>query len=695
MSLNKFTNTSTGFDLQLDIGCDEIKANNVITDNIDTTTINGLPPGGGSGVQNPLTSDLKLGGFAIIEPLASLSPGLNIDQLDTAKKIDLKVGGVAKVVVKNGEVELKENLNMNQKQINDVSLITNTTAPLGLVGSTGTTAVVLDPDPANSFNVLGQSDIRLISNTDVILQSNTGFVDLNSNITRVNVGGVPKLQVDASETTSSNNINMGDNEIQNLGKITSSADLTLTPTGNVIATSNLDMTSNQIDNVTRLDSGLSNAILSVVGRDRVDIGVPGATRLEVENSRVYISQFANLNLGDKIVWVKANEMPSGGVFQPDTTYVFVGSRTTSSSFTLPENCKICGTGKNNSFINYTGATSLFISNDNNLSICEITLTSSDNAGRILSAINLGQDKTIDMTRVQLRNCKNGMTIVGYDLVDLNNCIFTFFESGSLTPIGINFNDNSKVQLSSCEFLRWFQEGGVPASTFFNGSMLKFGGALNALNLNGCFFHPQYDQDGINLSALLSAIEGTITSNTFIDINLNTPTFQVLVPPIASLASKYVIESNSIYPNLKSQVTYVLSAVNTLATDLSVNNPNVINHNNLALPLAIQFSTITPGGLITYTKKRSANFMIVATCNLELVSGTNNRIGLGLFVNGSEVPLAYSYVNLSASGSANQKSATLSFTGQANQNDTFQLSVFNATAANNVIVNDINFAGIEI
>ena len=143
------------------------------------------------------------------------------------------------------------------------------------------------------------------------------------------------------------------------------------------------------------------------------------------------------------------------------------------------------------------------------------------------------------------------------------------------------------------------------------------------------------------------------------------------------------------------MTYVLSAVNTVATDLSVNNPNVINHNNLALPLAIQFATIGTNGLITYTKKRSANFMIVATCNVELVSGINNRIGLGLFVNGAEVPLAYSYVNLSASGSANQKSVTLSFTGQANLNDTFQLSIFNSTASNNVIVNDINFAGIEI
>jgi hypothetical protein len=691
MSLNKFFDTNTGFNiLKMNIGADEVKCNNIDTTNINTTTINGVPPVGG--VQNPLTENLKLGGFAIVEEIG-LSPSLNIDQLDNTKDIKLKIAGISKVDVKDNEISFNENINMNQNQINDVSLITNT-APLGLVGQSGTSAVVLDPDPSNSFNVLGQSDIKLQTNTDVILQSNTGFIDLNSNITRVNVGGITKLQVDGSETTSSNNINMGDNEIQNLGKITSSSNLTLTPNNNVICSTDLDMSNNQIDNVSRVDSGLANAILNLVGRDRVDIGIGGGGRMEIEDTRVLISQFANLDIQSKIIYVQPNTMPSGGVFFADTTYIFVGSRTTSTSFTLPTNCKIMGTGKNNSTINYTGAGSLFTTTDNNLDIENITLTSSNNAGILLTASNLGQDKTINLTRLQIRNAKNGMNINGYDLVDLNNCLFTFFESGSPSPIGISFGNNSKVQLSSCEFLRWFQEGGTPSTTFFNGDMLKFGGILNALNINGCFFHPQYDQNGINTTFITTAIEGTITSNTFIDINLNTPTFNVLVvnPIIAPI---YVIEGNSIYPNLKSQVSFILTAVNTTATDLSVNNPNVINTNNLALPLVAQFATLGTNGLITYTKKRSGNFMIVATCNIELVSGTNNRIGLGLFVNGAEVPLAYSYINLSASGSANQKSATFSFTGQANLNDTFQLSVFNATTNNNVIVNDINFAGIEI
>jgi hypothetical protein len=352
-------------------------------------------------------------------------------------------------------------------------------------------------------------------------------------------------------------------------------------------------------------------------------------------------------------------------------------------------------GKNNSRIDFNGGGTLFSSVDANISVSDITLTSSNTTGKLFDLSNVAKDKTIDMTGLQIRNTYNGMLIDGYDLVDMLNCVFTYFQSGSPTPVGVKMSNNSKVQFTSCEFLRWFQEGGTPATTAFVGNMLEFNTSVNAYNITSSFFHPQFDQNGIDLSNVTSTIEGTISANTFIDINLNTGGgFLVLnIPPV--VATNAIVESNSIYPNLKSQVTYVLSAVNTLATDLSVTNPNVINHNNLALPLAIQFATIGTNGLITYTKKRTSNFMIVATCNLELVAGTNNRVGLGLFVNAVAVPLAYSYVNLSASGVANQKSVTLSFTGTANQNDTFQLSVFNATANNNVIVSDVMFGGIEI
>ena len=66
MSLNKFTDTAKGYSLELDIGADEIKANQMETTNIDLVTINSEPyppvaPAAGSvfeiqqvGAYNPL-----------------------------------------------------------------------------------------------------------------------------------------------------------------------------------------------------------------------------------------------------------------------------------------------------------------------------------------------------------------------------------------------------------------------------------------------------------------------------------------------------------------------------------------------------------------------------------------------------------------------------------------------------------------
>jgi hypothetical protein len=454
----------------------------------------------------------------------------------------------------------------------------------------------------------------------------------------------------------------------------------------------LNMNNNNIDNVNQVSSSGTLTLLGALG-NRCDIGVAGATRLEVEDTRVFISQFADLNIQDKILYVQPNTMPP--VFTPDTVYIFVGSRNTSNSYVLPANVKICGLGKNDSFINFNGGGTLFSAVDENLSVADITLTSSNNTGKLFDLTNAPQDKTINMKNLQIRNAKNGMSIVGYDLVDLNNCIFTYFESGSPTPVGVSVVNCSKLQLSSCEFLRWFQEGGTPATTFFNGNMLNLSGTLNALNLTGSFFHPQYDQNGIDTTFLAGVIEGTISSNTFIDINLNTGGgFQVLnLNP--TIAPSYVVEGNSIYPNLRSQVTYVLSATNTTPTDLSVNNPNALNTGGLAIGLVTQFATLTTAGLITYLKKRSANFIITASANLQVVAGgANQQVGLGLRVNGVDVPLAYSYITLDSAGTE-PKQCTLNFTGLANQNDTFELTIFNASGNNNVIASYVNFAGIEI
>jgi len=605
-------------------------------------------------------------------------------------------GGHINLYDRRGVKPMTGTMNMNQNQIENVNVINNTSANLQIIGQSSQSAIELDPNPTDGININANTkNINVIANGDLLLKSNTSFLDIDSNLIRFLNAGVPAGQIDAAQWEIFKNVSMTNNNIININD--ASANRVLTDTlesqlgGDITSNNNIDMNNNNISNVNQVSSSGILTLLGALG-NRCDIGVGGATRLEVEDTRVFISQFADLNIHGQVIWVKPNTMPN--FFQGDTTYIFVGSRNTSNNYVLPANVKIMGTGKNNSIINYNGGSSLFSSVNENLSVSDITLTSSNNSGKLFDCSNVAQDKTINMTNVQIRNTKNGMQTVGYDLIDLNNCIFTYFESGSPSPVGVKITDCSKLQLSSCEFLRWFQEGGTPATTFFNGNMLDLNGTLNALNITGSFFHPQYDQNGIDTTLVSSVIEGTISSNTFIDINLNTPAFQVLVVN-PTIAPSYVIEGNSIYPNLRSQVTYVLSATNTTQTDLSTNNPNTLNTAGLAIGLVTQFATLTTGGLITYLKKRSANFIITASANLEVVAGgAGQQVGLGLRVNGVDIPLAYSYVTLDSAGTA-PKQCTLNFTGLANQNDTFELTIFNASGNNNVIASYVNFAGIEI
>ena len=274
-----------------------------------------------------------------------LSGGINASHFLTLKAHRF---GLNNIVVKDLNTTFEKNIDMNQNQINDVSLITNTTAPLGFVGSSGTSAMVLDPDPSNSFNVLGQSDIKLQSNTDVILQSSTGFVDLNSNITRVNVGGIPKLQVDASETTSSNNINMGDNEIQNVGKITSSADLTLTPSNNVVCSTDLDMSNNSLLNGFGLNTQFLLASSQIETSQIISVGLgqqnyvanphiftadgtPATQQLEINN--VELSAFKPLNMnngGINNVSSINGITPVGGLYASTSAGILINNTTLTS-----------------------------------------------------------------------------------------------------------------------------------------------------------------------------------------------------------------------------------------------------------------------------------------------------------------------------------------------------------------------------
>jgi hypothetical protein len=289
MSLNKFFNTGTGLDIDLRIGADEVKANNMQTQNIDTFTINGVPYLPGSGVTNPLTSNLKLDGFAIIEELASLSPSLNIDQLNNTKDIKLKIGGISKVDVKNNEITLNENLNMDNHEIKNVSVIDNSSGAIQIIGSSTTSAVEVDPNPSIGVNLTTSSkDINIISSNDLLLKSVSSILDVDSNLIRFISTGVPQGQIDAvGGWELANTLNMTNNNIINVNTSNTqqtqtelivkptAGQLPITATNGVLLTENnlpggeifesnvtenksyktLNMNNNTINNVLNINSG--------------------------------------------------------------------------------------------------------------------------------------------------------------------------------------------------------------------------------------------------------------------------------------------------------------------------------------------------------------------------------------------------------------------------------------------------------
>jgi hypothetical protein len=110
---------------------------------------------------------------------------------------------------------LNNNLNMNNNQIDNVSVVNNGLGPLALIGSSLSSSVVIDPDPSNSVVIGGPNDVVVSSNNDVNIISNAGIVNVNSNITNVNVGGTPRLTIDASEVGIGNTLNLNTNDITN------------------------------------------------------------------------------------------------------------------------------------------------------------------------------------------------------------------------------------------------------------------------------------------------------------------------------------------------------------------------------------------------------------------------------------------------------------------------------------------------
>ena len=393
----------------------------------------------------------------------------------------------------------------------------------------------------------------------------------------------------------------------------------------------------------------------------------------------------------------AADLPA--VLLADTTYIINGQISTSQAITsVGENSAIIGrSNRDSDKLTYTGLGTFITITDVNFALRNLTLTSNTINTNILTATNYsaggfndGRLKTLSIFTCQFRNCFDILDVNGYDLVDINNTLFFYCTP---TNFGCRFQSTSKLEFSSCELIRWFDETTIPAPSGFgttsmielsaNGAQSGFG----AINISSCILHPQVTQYGINISDLSTTGFGTISANTFINVGLTTGVVDLVDYDIQN---SFIVQANQGIKNQNSKGT--LSIVGNLNDlDTGTTNPQVLNEINVGgsftnaptFPVTNRVITSGPDCSFTYNNKNDGNFFVVVTGTVEMTG--DGFIACRVRANGVAIPFAIGYPEI-RQGRA--QSFTFSVIGSAVVGDVFDVEFEALTTAGVPQLNDI-------
>lgn len=393
---------------------------------------------------------------------------------------------------------------------------------------------------------------------------------------------------------------------------------------------------------------------------------------------------------------QATDLP--GALQSNTIYVIHGNISTPNTVTVNnDNCAIIGATRDKDSLTYTGTGTFITVTDVNFTFKSIKISAP--TGTVFAASNVnplspplyGRTKVITMQDCQFRNCLNGLQISGFDLIDLSNCLFWYFTGSA----GNVFASVSKLEISSCEFIRWYDE--ATATTYSTGNMIELQGLVGvnfgAVNINGCIIHPQQTQSGIFINTNTLTNFGTISSNTFVNTGLTTGNVFSPVIPVVGLPdySQTYTETYDVFANqgiLNSTSGTVNTLVNnvTVTTITTASTPVVINTGGGATLQAAVRYTVAAGGRSTYTGSKQVYVSLHASLTYEKQGGGTDTYNFFFYKNGTLLPGSQTQVvggtGTSASGAISMIYGTL-----MNQNDYIEIYVENVGGTNDILIKD--------
>jgi len=448
----------------------------------------------------------------------------------------------------------------------------------------------------------------------------------------------------------------------------------------------------------------------------------------------------------------------------NTTYFIRGEvNCTNRLLIINEGTSIVGYNRDEDSLNFTGLSSVtdFITvTEQSIEIANIKLSSTNNTGGtvLLKAINYnqpdynaGRDKVLTIINCQFRNCFDVWFIEGFDLVDIQNTLVWYIEA---TTIGCHFKNVSKLQLSSCEYVRWFDETNIANSlgawdavtsyslgdivteepTFYRAlqanlnrqpsttlgvdwevsgyattpmvELLNNGGGngFGAVNINGCIVHPQQTQKGIVISNGATIGFGTISSNTGIDVGLTTGTVASLDYDIQNST---IIQANQGIQN--GNAKGVLSLTDNIVLldtsnetpvsglrSLPVANASFIGGaptNAITFPVAQRVITSSANGSFTYDSKIDGNFSVSLNATVGVNANGTFNIQVQFRQNGTPLPLLGKTTIRNSGGTFVGQPIGLSIQGTATQGDVFDVLV-SIDSADDVLVSELIVNGFQ-
>ena len=443
----------------------------------------------------------------------------------------------------------------------------------------------------------------------------------------------------------------------------------------------------------------------------------------------------------------------------NTTYFIRGEvRCNNRLLIVSAGTAIIGWNRDEDSLIFTGLPSVsdFITvTEKSFEIANIKLSSNNNTGGtvLLRAVNYnqpdynaGRNKILTIVNCQFRNCFDVWYIEGFDLIDIQNTIVWYVEA---TTIGCQFKNVSKLQLSSCEFVRWFDETLIgtanfnPALSYIAGDKVLEGGTFyesiagsvagpfnpaewaavgyatvpmielldngggsgfGAVNISGCVIHPQQTQNGIDISNSATIGFGTIASNTGINIGLTTGAVRNFDYDIQNST---IVQANQGIQNGNAKGILSLTD-NTVLLDTSSQTPvgglwslpiadasfiGGAPTNPITFPIAQRVITSSANGSFTYDSKIDGNFNVNLNATVGVEDNGTFEIQAQFRQNGIPLPLVGKATIRNTGGVFVAQPIGLSIQGTATQGDVFDVLI-SVASADDVLVSELIVNGYQ-